>query len=117
MSRREDAGAHPSLKTVVARVVDDGKAFIDAELHYVLAELGARRALAVSGLIAGTTAFIFAFGAIVALLIGLMLALATMIALWKSVLVVAGAALLLSAIIMLWSKARLIAAFKPLEDK
>ncbi|MBU6206713.1 MAG: phage holin family protein [Alphaproteobacteria bacterium] len=105
-----------SIKATVARLIEDGRAFADAELAYVRTEIDARRELAATGLAGMAAAAILGFAALVALLVGLIFTLAQMIALWQAVLAVTAGALLIAAVLAVWAKGRLGAAVRPFEE-
>jgi len=92
--------ARPTIAALFQQLVDDGRALVRAELRLYRAEAG-RRALSgglAAGLIIG--ALTLAQGALIALLIGIMLALAPHIGPLRAVAAVSGGALVICALLV-----------------
>lgn len=110
------AGPDESVKDVVARLIEDGRAYASAEidrqkLRAAIVAAGVRNAA-----IFGVLALILAFASIVALLGGLILALAQhMDPLWATLIVVGGGLLLVVVLALLakGSISRMVKAIRP----
>lgn len=110
------AGPDESVKDVVARLIEDGRAYASAEidkqkLRAAIVAAGVRNAA-----IFGVLALILAFASIVALLGGLILALAQhMDPLWATLIVVGGGLLLVVVLALLakGSISRMMKAIRP----
>jgi hypothetical protein len=104
------AGEEP-LKDVFKRLVDNGRAYADAEIN----RQKIRAAFVGSGLrtilVLGTIALILLFGALVTLMIGLVFALAPLLTPIGATLVVCGVALVVVALLLLAAKKRFSTLF------
>jgi len=110
-----DSKLGPDLSSLIAeakRLASDGRTYAEAELAFQIARA---RVLAVAGgWMAGfaLVALIFLHFALIALVVGLLIALATLIGPWWSILVVAGglAALSLASLLLLRARWRRVSA-------
>ncbi len=76
------------IGTLLGRLVEDGKAYAHAEIGYVRALAGERLRAAKSGLVFLIAGLVLLHGALIALFVGLVLSLATLIGPFWSMLVV-----------------------------
>ncbi|ATY31459.1 phage holin family protein [Sphingomonas psychrotolerans] len=88
-----------SIGALIGRLVADGKGYAHAELGYYRTLAASKLGEAKLGLIFGAAALVIALCAITALLVGLILALATLIGPGWATLIVIAAALALSALL------------------
>ncbi len=83
------------LGTLVGRLVEDGKAYAQAEIGYAKALAGERLREAKTGIIFVFAGLVFIHGALIALFVGLVLSLATLVGpFWAMLIVVLAAGLI-----------------------
>lgn len=97
----------PGVATLVGRLVDDSRSLVSAELALYKARAGERVAAYKSAIVFFAAAGILALAALVALLVGLILSLATIIGPLGATVVVAGVVLVSAAILAVVGKGRL----------
>ncbi|PZU08138.1 MAG: hypothetical protein DI606_15645 [Sphingobium sp.] len=97
-----DAPEHDSVRSVVARLIEDGRAYASAEAEKQKLRAGIVLAGVRNAAIFGIIALILVFAAIVALMVGLIIALAqSMAPLWATLIVVGGALCIVVLLLML----------------
>lgn len=85
----------PGIGTLIGRLVEDGKGYARAEIDYVKALAGERMRAAKSGVIFLVAGLVLLHGALIALFVGLVLSLATIIGpFWSMLIVVAVASVI-----------------------
>jgi len=84
------------LSGLIARLRDNARAFVRAEVQYVIAELGVRSSAALPALIMVVIAVALSFSALTAVLIGLIIALAPYLTIWGSLALVASLSVLIA---------------------
>ncbi len=83
------------IGTLIGRLVEDGKGYVRAEFAYVKALAGERMRAAKSGVIFLVAGLVLLHGALIALFVGLVLSLATIIGpFWAMLIVVAAASVI-----------------------
>lgn len=88
---QQDAARDESVRDVLTRLYEDGRAYARAEADKQKAKAGIVAGGVRNAAILGVLALILAFGAIVALLVGLILSLAQLLApIWATLIVVGG---------------------------
>jgi hypothetical protein len=112
-----DADIRPGIAQLVGQLADDTRAFASAELAYLKAQAGERAGYAVPGLIAIAAAATLGMAAIIAVIIGIILALAPVVGTGWAVLIVAVGALTVAGLTGWWGAVRLRKATKPRERR
>jgi hypothetical protein len=85
----------PGIGTLIGRLVEDGKGYARAEVDYVKALAGERMRAAKSGVIFLVAGLVLLHGALIAVFVGLVLSLATIIGpFWSMLIVVAVASVI-----------------------
>jgi hypothetical protein len=90
----DDAPKAHGLSGLVIRLRDSARAFVRAEVEYVIAELGVRASAVLPALAMIIIAMAIGFSLLTAVLIGLIIGLAPYLTIWGSIGVVASVALL-----------------------
>ncbi len=110
---KEGEADRPTLPQLLGQLASDSSAFARAELDYLRAQAGERTSYAVPGLIMIGAGIALGFGAIVALLIGLVWWIGASIGLGWALLIVIGVAVAVTLTIMNFGAKRLKDALKP----
>ena len=100
----------PGVTTLIGRLVDDSRTLVSAEVALYKAKASERVAAYKSAVIFFAVAGVLALAALVALLVGLILSLATLIGPLGATAVVVGVVLLIALILALVGKGRLAPA-------
>lgn len=88
-------GGRPGIGTLIGQLVEDGKGYARAEIGYYRALATERMRAAKSGAIFLVTGLVLLHGALIALFVGLVLSLATLVGpFWAMLIVVLGASLI-----------------------
>lgn len=95
----EPEAQEESIGALVGRLVEDGKGYARAEIGYYRALAASKLGEARAGLILGTAALVIALCAVTALLVGLILALSTLVGPGFATLIVIVGALVLAALL------------------
>ncbi len=102
-----------SLGTLFGRLTEDGKAYARAELAYYKALAGERGSVAGIGAAYGIGAALLGLAALITLLVGLVMTLATLVGPGWATLIVVVATLLLAGVLGLMARAKFRRAFAP----
>ncbi len=97
----------PSLAALAGQAIEDGRAVVGAEIALAKARVGERVAAYQGAAVFFALAGVLALAALVALLVGLILSLATLIGSGWATAAVVGGVLLIAAVLALVGKARL----------
>jgi len=100
-------GEQPGVTTLVGRLVDESRTLVSAELALYKAKAGERVSAYKSAIVFFAIAGVLGLAALVALLVGLIMALATVLHPIWATLIVVGVVLLLAAILGIVGKGRL----------
>ena len=100
-------GEQPGVTTLVGRLVDESRTLVSAEVALYKAKVGERVSAYKSAIVFFAIAGVLGLAALVALLVGLIMALATVLHPIWATLIVVGVVLLLAAILGIVGKARL----------
>jgi hypothetical protein len=100
-------GEQPGVTTLVGRLVDESRTLVSAEVALYKAKAGERVAAYKSAIVFFAIAGVLGLAALVALLVGLIMALATVLHPIWATLIVVGVVLLLAAILGIVGKGRL----------
>ena len=106
-------GDEDSVATLVGRLVDDSRSVVSAEVALYKAKAGERIAAYKSAVLFFAIAAVLALAALVALLVGLILSLATLVGPLGATAIVVGVVLVIAAILGVVGKARLAAPVLP----
>lgn len=99
--------AEPSLATLAGQAIEDGRALVEAEVALVKAKVGERVAAYQSAVVFFAIAAVLALAALVALLVGVILSLATLIGPGWATAAVVVAVLVIAGVLALIGKSRL----------
>jgi len=113
---RPDKQGETSVRALIGQLGQDARAFAKAEADYLRAELGARASLLIPALIMMIVAGVLGLGALIALLLGLMLALAPPLGILGGTLLVTSLAVLIAFILYRLSITRFRAAFQAKDE-
>lgn len=105
----------PSLADEVFDLVDDGKTYIEAELRYQRTRLAFAADRSKSGIIFILAALAFVHLALIALVVGLVIALEPLVTIWGALAIVVGLLMLGAILLVLSAKGKfekVVAAFK-----
>ena len=105
-----------SVRALIGQLGQDARAFAKAEADYIRAELGARASLLIPAFIMMIVAGVLGLGALIALLLGMMLALAPQLGILGGTLVVTLLTVLIAFILYRLSIARFRAAFQAKDE-
>jgi hypothetical protein len=100
-------GEQPGVTTLVGRLVDESRTLVSAEVALYKAKAGERVSAYKSAIVFFAIAGVLGLAALVALLVGLIMALATVLHPIWATLIVVGVVLLLAAILGIVGKGRL----------
>ncbi len=100
-------GEQPGVTTLVGRLVDESRTLVSAEIALYKAKAGERVSAYKSAIVFFAIAGVLGLAALVALLVGLIMALATVLHPIWATLIVVGVVLLLAAILGIVGKGRL----------
>jgi len=103
----DETHAFHGIGAMIARLRTNARAFVRAEVRYILAEFGVRASSAVPALIMALIALALVCSALTALLMGLIFALAPYVTIWGAVALITLSAILV-AFILLQQSVRLI---------
>lgn len=95
------------MATLVSRLIDEGRSLASAEVDLVKARVGAKTSAYKSAVVFFAIAGVLALGAFIALLVGLILSLATLIGPGYATLAVVGVTLVIAGVLALIGKSRL----------
>jgi len=110
------AGANRSLVEDVVHLVEDGKVYLDAELQYPKARAGVVGSGARKAAVLAALGFAFLLLALLAITVGLLLALAPVFGVWGAMAAVTLGLLLSAGLCALAARGRWRAAMQHLED-
>ncbi|QIG80469.1 phage holin family protein [Stakelama tenebrarum] len=102
-----------SIGALIARLVEDGKSYGRAEFDYYRTLASQRFAIARNGLIAGAIAAVLGFATLIALLVGLILTLATFMHAGLATLLVIGGCCVAIYFLAMFARDKITAALKP----
>jgi hypothetical protein len=106
----------PSVRALIGQLGADARAFARAEAAYVRAELGARASLLVPALIMIAVAGVLGLCALIALVLGLLLALAPYAGMLGATALISALAILVAFILYRLSAARFRSAFQKSDE-
>ena len=112
-----DTDERPALSALIGQLASDSTDFARAEIAYLRAQAGERASFALPGLIMIGVAIALGFGAIVALVVGAMMLVATVMPPVWAILLVTTVALLTTVLLARLGIARLRGSLKPREDR
>jgi Putative Actinobacterial Holin-X, holin superfamily III len=107
----------PPVKALFAQLASDTSAFAQAELGYLRAQAGERWRFAIPALAAMGVGVALMIAVMIALPLGLMIALAPLTGSFIAVLIIVVAGLMIGALLVRWSSQRIKAALKRPEDR
>ena len=105
------------LKALFGQLASDTSAFAKAEMAWLRAQAGERASYALPGVILISVAVALSFGTLVALVVGVMMLVATVMAPHWAILLVTLLFLAIAALLARWGVARLRKSLKPREDR
>jgi Putative Actinobacterial Holin-X, holin superfamily III len=114
---RESEADRPTLPQLLGQLASDTSAFAQAELDYLRAQAGERASYALPGLAMIGVAVALGFGAIVALLIGLVWLIGAKLGTGLAVVIVVGGASLATGLLINFGARRLRDALKPRSER
>lgn len=109
-----DAG--PSIMGDIADLIDDGKTYVEAELRYQKTRLAFSADRGKSGIIFVFGALAFVHLALIALVVGLVIALAPLLTIWGALGVVVGLLLLGAILLLLAARGKFMAIMRAFKE-